>query len=337
MPVDPSTLDRALATINKTFGDGSVRKASTKPILRRIPTGSLGVDYAIGGGVPLGRWCHWYGGKGSAKTLIAYNTIAQAQAMGLKCAYYNMEKQFDPVWAAKHGIDVDALELVEGTIIEQVGAKCETLLGSIHVHVLDSMAAAVSLDELATKAEEWRPGISARAWGKVIRRLNERFDDEENTIIMINQLRKSFGYGAGDEPPGGVAIEYISRLSLHFRKSTWLYHDKNGILSPDAPSGDSLTGDKEPDGLEFQVRVVKTAGFGRPDRTARLRIDYHTGQTDEMWTLAEAAVHFDIAEKSGSWFTLNGEKVQGKAGLRDIIAKDKKLEKTIRDKLMEGA
>src|SRR5512147_1158717 len=110
MPVDPTTLDRALATINKTFGDGSVRKASTKPILRRIPTGSLGVDYAIGGGVPLGRWCHWYGGKGSAKTLIAYNTIAQAQAMGLKCAYYNMEKQFDPVWAAKHGVDTDALE-----------------------------------------------------------------------------------------------------------------------------------------------------------------------------------------------------------------------------------
>ena len=338
MPVDPTSLERALATIKKTYGDGSILRGAEKPSCRRIPTGSLGVDYAIGGGVPLGRWCHWYGGKGSGKTLISYNTIAQAQAMDISCAYYNIEKQFDPVWAARHGVDVDKLVVVDGTIIEQVGAKCETLLGSINLHVIDSVAFAVSMDELETRSEEWRPGISARAWGKVIRRLNERFDDEQNTIILINQLRKTFGGPrAADEPTGGLALDYISRLSLLFRKSSWLYYDKNGILSPDASAGDSLTGDKEPDGLEFQIRVQKTAGFGRPDRTARLRIDYATGKTDEMWTLAEAAVHFEIAEKSGSWYTLGDTRVQGKAGLREVIAGDPKIEKTIRDRLLEAA
>ena len=338
MPVDPGTLERALGVIKKTYGEGAIKVGSEKPILARLSTGSLGLDYAIGGGVPLGRFCHWYGGKGSAKTLIAYNTIASAQRAGKVCAYYNLEKQFDPVWAAKHGIDVDALHVIDTTIIEEVGATCETLLGSVHVHVIDSVAFGVSMDELATKNEEWRPGISARAWGKVIRRLNNRFDDSENTVIFINQLRKTFGgYGSGEEPTGGLVFDYISRLSLLFRKSGWLFHDKNGILSPDAPAGDSLTHDKEPDGIEFQVRVQKTAGFGRPDRTARLRLDYHTGEVDELWTLAEASVYFDIAEKSGSWYTLQGEKVQGKAGLREIIANDEKLQGEIRTRLMEAA
>lgn len=337
MPVDTGTLDRALASIRKTYGDGSIHKASEKPVLRRIPTGSIELDYAIGGGVPLGRWCHWYGGRSSGKTLAAYNTIAAAQAMGLTVAYYNIEKQFDPVWAAKHGIDTDALELVEGTIIEQVGAKLETLLGSVHVHVLDSIAMAISQDELATKAEEWRPGISARAWGKVLRRCNERFDDQENTVILINQTRKTFGYGGGDEATGGVAIEYISRLSLLFRRSSWLFYNKDDVLDPDAPSGDSLTGDKEPDGIEIQVRVAKTNGFGQMDRTARLRLDYKTGQYDDLWTMTKAAVHLGIVQQAGAWYTYGKQKMQGKTGLRELIAGDEKLREKIMTKLMEGA
>ncbi len=340
MPVDPSSLSKALTAIKKTYGEDSVVKGTDKPKLRRIPTGSLGLDYATGGGVPLGRWCHFYGGRSSGKTLAAYNIIANAQKMGLSCAYYNIEKQYDAEWCAKHGIDVGALELVQGAQIEEVGAKLETLLGSIHIHVIDSLAAAVSMDELATKAEEWRPGIGARAWGKVIRRVNDRFDDTENLIIMINQTRKTFGYGGGEEPPGGVAIDYISRLSLLFRRSSWLYHNASGVLDTEGTGDESMTGDKEPDGIEFQVRVAKTAGFGRPDRTARLRLDYSTGQYDETFTLVSAALFHKIIERDGpksSWYRYGDKKVQGKNGVRELIEGNKKLQETIRNKMLENA
>lgn len=336
MPVDPSSLDKALTAIKRTYGDDSIVKGNEKPVLRRIPTGSLELDYATGGGVPLGRWMHFYGPKSSSKTLTAWNIIAQAQAMGLKCAYYNIEKQYDEVWCQKHGIDTENLELVQGAKIEEVGAKLETLLGSVHLHVIDSLAAAVSQEELLMKADEWRPGIGARSWGKVLRRANERFDDQENAVIMINQTRSTFGYGGADQPTMGAAIGYIARLELAFRRSSWLFYDKNGVLSPDAPQGDSLTGDKEPDGIEFQVRVEKTAGFGRPQGTARMRLDYGTGQYDEMWTLVKGAKFYKLVDQAGSWYTCpGGKKVQGEAGLREYISANPKFADKIIKALLE--
>jgi recombination protein RecA len=340
VPVDPSNLDKHLGIIRKIYGDGAVVKGTEKPPLRRIPSGSLELDYAIGGGVPVGRWAHFFGPKASGKTLTAYNVIANAQAMGLKCAYYNIEKQFSEEWCRKHGIDTNALEVVEGTVIEHIGAKLETLLGSIHVHVLDSMAMAVAQEELAMKSDEWRPGISARVWGKTIRRVNERFDDAENTIIMINQTRAGFGYGSSEEPTGGKALEYVSRLSLAFRKSSWLYYNSDNVLDPDAKAGDTLTGDKEPDGIEYQVRVVKSSGFGKENGTARMRLDYATGQYDELWTLSKGALFHDLVTPTGkgsSWYTYGDKKVQGKNGVRELVASDKKLQDKIREKMFATA
>lgn len=338
MPVDPSSIDRAVSAVKKTFGESAMLKGTQKPELKRISTRSLELDYAIGGGVPLGRWCHFYGPKSSGKTLTAYNVIATAQEMGLTCAYYNAEKQYDKAWCIKHGIDVEALHLVEGNVIEEIGAIMHTLLPSINVHVIDSLASAVSEDELNAKANEWRPGIGARSWGKVIRRCNSQFDDAENTVIMINQTRATMGYGGGEEPTMGKAVEYTSRLSLQFRRSSWLYHDGNGVLSPDAKAGASLSGDKEPDGIEFQTRVVKTAGFGKQDRTARMRLDYDTGAYDDLWTLCKSAVHLGIVKQNGGWFTYGKEKVQGRdTGLRELVGGNDKLQVEIREKLMESA
>lgn len=338
MPVDPGTIERAIGVIKKTYGESAMLRGNEKPDLRRISTGSLELDYAIGGGVPLGRWCHFFGPKSSGKTLTAYNVIAEAQRMGLTCAYYNAEKQYDEEWCQKHGIDTKALHLVEGTVIEEIGAKMHTLLSSVHVHVIDSLASAVAEDELAAKSNEWRPGIGARSWGKVIRRCNSQFDDAENTVIMINQTRAGMGYNAGEEPTQGKAVRYIARLELQFRRSSWLYHDPNGVLSPDAKASPSLSGDKEPDGIEFQARVVKTAGFGKQDRTARMRLDYDTGQYDDLWTLCKSAVHLGLVEQKGGWFQYGEKKVQGRdTGLRELVAGDKKLQETIKTKLMEAA
>lgn len=318
-PVDVNSLDKALDVIRKAYGDESIRKTQDTNALVRIPTGDPMLDWAIGGGVPLGRWSHWYGGYASAKSLTAWKTIANAQRMGYTCAYYNIEKQYDPIWAAQWGVDVDALIPVEGTIIEETGEKLETLLGSVHVHVLDSLAAAVSTDELAGKASDWQPGIGARAWGKVLRRANERFDPKENTVILINQTRSIFGRGGGEAPTGGAAIEYLSSLSLLFRRSSWLFKDKHGVLQDDGSNKATLTKDLEPQGIEFQVRAAKSR-VSRPNRTARMRLDYETGKFDELWALSRATIFFELAEKNGSWYTFeDGTKVQGENGIRSYI------------------
>lgn len=340
MPVDRENLTKVLDQIRKQYGDGNIHYADNYPALVKIPTGSLELDLATDGGVPLGRWSHFYGPLSSGKTLTAWNVIKAAQDMGLECAYYNIEKQFLPDWVEARGIDLSRLHLVEGTIIEELGTKLESLLGVVHVHVLDSLAFAVSTDELASKSEEWRPGIQSRAWGKVFRRANERFDDKENAVIMINQTRSVFGrMGAAEEPTSGRAVGYISSLDLQFKRSHWLFKDGNGILQKEGSNTDTITGDTEPDGIEFQIRVAKSR-VCKPYETARMRLDFESGQFDSMWELTKAAVFKDLVSRTSeksSWFVLpNGDKVQGEKGLREAIMHDIDLQETIRKAILNG-
>jgi protein RecA len=336
MPVDPTQLDRALAQIKSNYGETAIRKGNAFSDPKRVSTGSLELDIITGGGAALGRWHHWYGGKFSAKTMTALKTIANCQRMGLKCAYYNIEKQFSPSWAIKHGVDVDELEVIEDTKIEDIGAIMETLLGSVHVHVLDSLAAAVSIDELASTTDEWRPGISARAWGKVLRRVNERFDDHENMIIMINHVGTVFGkYGGGEEPKGAKFVEYLSSLSLDFRRTSWLFRDKDGNLRTEGDSEASLSGDKTPAGIEFAAKVAKSR-VCTPFRTARMRLDFDTGEIDDMWSITKAALLYGLASKTSaksSWIDVGDEKVQGEYQLRAYIEANPDFKQKVLDKL----
>ncbi len=241
MPVAPENLDTVLKQIEKTYGSGSVRFASEKVKNPRIPTGSLQLDYATGGGIPLGMWGHWYGNYGSGKTTTALRVAANAQKLGYTCALYNVEKRFNKEWAERLGVDTDKLILVEGSEIETVAAKMESLLSVAHIHFVDSVASSVSVDELAGDVEDWHRALGARAWGKVIRRLLHHFDDENNSIILLNQVRSNMNYGGGEEPPGGKAINFQSSLSLQFRTGSWLYYDKNGNLSPEGSNKYTVT------------------------------------------------------------------------------------------------
>src|ERR1051325_1534155 len=186
MPVDPSQLQRILDTIKSQYGRDQVYDPNTEYEIKRIPIGDPMLDWAIGGGLPIGRYCHFYGGFGSAKTLTAYKAIASAQRMGLTAALYDVEKQYDPLWAARWGIDTEKLVVIRGSVIEEIGDEMESLLGSVHVHVVDSVAAGVSLDEMAGESKDWHPAIGARVWGKVLRRVNYHFDQNENMVILIN-------------------------------------------------------------------------------------------------------------------------------------------------------
>lgn len=335
-PVDVGTLDRAIAEIRKAYGEDTVRLGSSYPDPPRISTGSLELDIITGGGFPIGRIIHEYGGQFSAKSMTALNVIANAQKMDQICAYYDTEKQFNATWAAKHGVDVDKLIIVEKTVIEEIGTAMEALLGSVHLHVVDSVPAAISIDELSAKNEEWRPGISARAWGKTLRRAQERFDPRENTLILINHVGTVFGkYSGGEEPKGAKFIEYLSSLSLEFRRSSWLFRGKDGNLKQEGDSEVSISGDKTPAGIEFQVRVKKSR-VCVPFQSARLRLDFATGKVDDDWSITKAAIIYGLVEKGGSWFTLpSGDKVQGEAGLRKFIVENEDFKQQVVDIIKE--
>lgn len=333
--VNAEHLDKALDAIRKAYGADSVTTGSQKPVVKRIPTGSIVLDWVTGGGFPLGRWCHFYGGFASSKTLTAWNAIKSAQDMGLSCAYYNAENQFDPVWAKARGIDLDNLLVIDRTKIEDIGEILETLLTTINIHVIDSIGAAVSQDELAGDIRDWNPGIAARSWGKALRRANARFNEQENMIVLINHAKDTFGRMGGEEPGGPKLINFYSSLNLHFRRSSWLYYDKNNILTPDGDKKNSFSEDIEPDGLEFQVRAAKSR-IGEEQRVGRFRLDFKSGQFDEAWTLAKAASFFGAVNKSGSWYTLDdGRKAQGEKGLREILMTDLEFRQLVTNKILE--
>ena len=323
-PVDATQLDRVLSSIRKEYGNDIARTADAYQDPPRISTGSLELDLITRGGIPIGRWTHFYGGQFSAKTMIAFKTIASAQKMGLKCAYYNVEKQLSPTWAKQHGIILEDLEVFETTIIEEIAAIMEATMGSVHLHVIDSIPQAVSQDELAGESGDWLPGITARAWGKATRRAHAALT-EENAVLMINHVGTAFGkYTGGEEPKGGKSLEYLSSLSIEFRRTSWLFRDKKGSLTLEGEGEVALDKrDKEPGGIEFATRVKKSR-VSTPFKTARMRLDFKDGSIDDLWSLAKAAERLELAIKDSpksSWFTMpDGSKVQGSNGIRGYIS-----------------
>lgn len=332
MAIEPESLDKILDAIKKKFGDDSVRKGDEFKDMMRVPTGIIQLDSLIGGGFPMGRIVHPYGGFGSGKTLTCLHMIKEAQNMGLTCAYYDLEKQYSPTWAKSIGVDTNSLLVLEGSEIEKTGEKIDALLGAINVHVVDSLGAGSSIDELAAGIDEWRPGIQSRAWGKVIRRILHRMDKEENLVVLINQTREVFGKAGGEKPTGGVQIEFASSLSLHFTKSSWLYRDKYGNLSPDGKKVDAETGRTAPDGIDLVV-AIKKSRVCEPFGTARMRLEFGTGgHFDEIWALTRSAIMSGVIQKSGSWYTLpNGERVQGESKVKDYIKENNEFAEQLRN------
>lgn len=324
--VDPSRLEQDLSLIRNKYGIESVLKGSQFPEIPRIPTGSLELDYATGGGIPIGRFARFYGGFSSGKTLTCWNIIREAQAMGLVCVYYNIEKQFHREFVEARGVDVDKLIVVEGTIAEEIGTKLETLLGSAHIHVLDSCSSVVSVDELSASLEDWSRALIPRVFGKVFRRALERFDAKENTVIVIDQIRDSMTYGGGERAPGGRLLEHQSSLTLHFRKGKWLYKDDSGMMKE--PSKENFG--EQPDGQECVVRVQKSR-VCRPFREARMHLDLETLKFDPLFELEKAAKYHKIVKASGSWYELpDGSKVQGTKQLRKYIDDHEEFAEKIR-------
>jgi recombination protein RecA len=337
MAVHDEDYDEIIARINRKYSN-SIHKGNSFEKVQGISTGSPEMDAAMGGlGVPRGRWTRFYGAYSSTKTLSAFSVIAEAQKMGLSCAYYNVEKQYEPDFVAARGVDVKALDVVDGSSVEEIGEKMEALLGVIHVHVIDSCSIAVSEDELNADIRDWRPGISARAWGKVFKRLNERFDPVDNTAILIDQIRTNFKTGS-EQPAGGRIFDHQSSMSVLFRKGGWLFRNQSGFLDDKAPSKKGMSGQIEPAGTEIKIRVEKSR-VCRPFRTATVRWDIDNLNFDREYEFLKAAKFLKIIEvKGGGNYYYDGERIaRGEPEMREFLKGDLSLREQIMEELREHA
>lgn len=337
MPVRPEDYDEVVARITRKYGD-TIRKGNTIAAVEGIPTGSLELDCAMGGrGIPQGRTTRFYGGYSSSKTLRTYQVMANAQAMGLTCAYYNAEGQFVKEFAEARGVVTSELDIVEGSSIEGIGDKLESLLGVVHVHVIDSCSVAVSEDELNADIRDWRMGLNARAWGKVFRRINERFDASRNTIILVDQVRTNMRTGA-EEAPGGRMLDHQSSMTALFKRGSWIFRNEHGYLDEKAKKATGISGQQEPAGVEINIRIQKSR-VCRPFRTATMWLDLDTLEFDDDFEYLKAAKHYGILEVKGSGYWHMGDQkvAHGNAAMRKFLSENPDLKEKIRVTALNAA
>lgn len=328
MPVNTEEASIVLAAIKKNYGkSGSITIGGDFADPRRIPTGVLEIDSLIGGGIPIGRYTHIWGGYSSCKTLIALKAIAEAQRMGLTAAYYDVENQFQRSWAESLGVDCsdDKLTVINGSVVEEVCDVMESLLSVRHLHVIDSVGMGVTIPELNAEPSQQFMGIVAKTWTAKLRAMNARFDKNDNAVIMINQSYQTMGMGGGEVPRGGAMLDYISSLSINTKKSSWLFRDSKGNLSKEGKATGDFSGITEPAGMEIVAKLTKNKVYVPTQLGgSRMRLEFGSnGKFDEIWTLTRAAIFNGLIERSSansSWYTLpDGEKVQGEAGIRQFI------------------
>lgn len=363
-PVDASQLDADMQIIRERRGVDAIHDGTETQRVEKMLLPSPGLNRITGGGIPIGRMTRLWGMPGTGKSLIGWMIIRAAQQLaterfpvGLESTYWNVEKQYDPIFTQERGVDIARMKIEEVTVIEDIAAEMSLLMGSCHVHVLDSASFAISRDELASEPDQWHRALDARAWKRAINRIHDAMDKDENILVAIDHAGQDQTTGV-EHALGGKRMEFKSDLSLHFVKGAWLFYDewghleKNDKLKEKSKNGLGPSGTKEADGIEVTVRVNKSR-VCRPFRSARMRLDLHTYEFDRTFELIDAAQFFDaeggvalrtkqpaIANQSGksAWYELpNGEKVQGARGIRTMINSDPELATMIETAMMAGS
>lgn len=314
-------LNDAIKQIEKQFGKGSVMKLGDRAAVdvAVIPTGSLTLDMALGiGGYPKGRIIEIYGPESSGKTTLTLHAIAEVQKQGGTAAFIDAEHAIDPVYAKNLGVNIDELILSQPDSGEQGLEIAETLVrsGAIDLVVVDSVAALVPQVELDGEMADQQMGLQARLMSKALRKLSGVMNKTDCTIIFINQLREKIGvmFGNPETTPGGRALKFYSSVRLDIRRI------------------ESLKQDGEVIGNRTRVKVVKNK-VAPPFREAEFDIIYGKGISKEG-NILDAAVNLDIVEKSGSWFSYNGDRIgQGRENVKDYLAKNPKVAEEIEGKI----
>lgn len=318
-------LEAAFSQIDKQFGKGSAMKFGSKPIenIEVIPSGSLALDLALGvGGYPRGRIVEIYGPESSGKTTLTLHAIAEAQKKGLSCAFIDAEHAFDPSYAKNLGIDLEELIISQPDNGEAALEIADTLVrsGAVDLVVIDSVAALVPQVELEGGMGDNQMGLQARLMSKALRKLTSTVSRTNSTIIFINQIRMKIGvmFGSPETTTGGNSLKFYASVRLDIRKGSPI-KDKEEIL-----------------GNETKVKVVKNK-VAPPFKVADFEIIYGEG-VSRIGEVIDLAVKHDIAEKSGSWYAFNGNKIgQGKENVKTYLKENpevaQEIENLVRNKL----
>ena len=316
-------LDAAMSQIEKQFGKGSVMKLGDYKSMNveAISTGALNLDIALGiGGIPKGRIIEIYGPESSGKTTLAFHAVAESQKNGGEAAFIDAEHALDPGYAKKIGVDIDNLIVSQPDTGEQALEIAEALIrsGAIDIVVVDSVAALVPKAEIDGDMGDSHIGLQARLMSQALRKLAGTINKTNAIIIFINQLREKVGvmFGNPETTAGGRALKYYASVRMDIRRVESIKQDGAVV------------------GNRTKVKVVKNK-VAPPFREAEFDIVYGQGISKEGSVL-DLAVNLDIIEKSGSWFSYNGERIgQGRENIKKYLADNPKfmeeVEKKVRD------
>lgn len=317
-------LEMALGQIEKQFGKGAVMKLgeSTHMNVETIPTGAIGLDIALGvGGVPRGRVVEIFGPESSGKTTVALHIIAEAQKAGGDAAFIDAEHALDPVYAKKLGVDIDNLIVSQPDTGEQALEIAEALVrsGAIDVIVVDSVAALVPKAEIDGEMGDAHVGLQARLMSQALRKLAGVISKSKTTAIFINQLREKVGimFGNPETTPGGRALKFYASVRLDVRRIESL------------KQGTDIIGNRT------KVKVVKNK-IAPPFKEAEFDIIYGEGISREG-SILDVGVNLDIVNKSGAWFSYNGQRIgQGRENVRQFLKENKDITREIDKKIREN-
>ncbi|MDY4410901.1 MAG: recombinase RecA [Prevotella sp.] len=321
-------LQAAMSKIEKDFGKGSIMRMGDEKVenVDVIPTGSIGLDVALGvGGYPRGRIIEIFGPESSGKTTLAIHAIAEAQKQGGIAAFIDAEHAFDRFYAEKLGVDVDNLWISQPDNGEQALQIADQLISSsaVDILVVDSVAALTPKKEIEGDMGDSAVGLQARLMSQALRKLTGTISKTNTCCIFINQLREKIGvmFGNPETTTGGNALKFYASVRLDIRRVTSL------------KDGDNVIGN------HVRVKVVKNK-VAPPFRKAEFDILFGVG-INKVGELLDLGVDFDIINKSGSWFSYNGSKLaQGRdatlALLRDNPELCSEIEKQVMDKIKES-
>ena len=317
-------LDVALSQIEKQFGKGSVMRLGEYKAMEvdAIPTGALSLDIALGiGGLPRGRIIEIYGPESSGKTTLALSVIAEAQKQGGEAAFIDAEHALDPVHAKKLGVDIDNLIVSQPDTGEQALEITESLVrsGALDVIVVDSVAALVPKAEIDGDMGDSHMGLQARLMSQALRKLAGAINKSKTIIIFINQLREKIGvmFGNPETTTGGRALKFYASVRLDIRRVETLKQEGEAI------------------GHRVKVKVVKNK-VAPPFREAEFDLIYGEG-ISRIGNIFDMAVNLDIIQKSGSWFSYNGEKIgQGRENIKKYLKDNPNVLAEVEKKVREN-